>query len=156
MNICSVIGRLAPAANEAYASACNVCAAPVLAAELESTQAALWVIRAECQSAKACLHGVQAATPSAWKLVPRMRRHVQTLTFYDAADALDHAREFDCDIVPLYEAPMPTDRERRLLETARKCVAACSADSTTDAAPAAHERAALRRMAAVLMEYDDE
>lgn len=156
MNIRSVIGRLAPTANEPRVSSCGSCAAPSLAAELEATQAALCMIRAECESVNACMQGVRAATPSAWKLVPRNRRHVETLTFYEAAEALAHAREFDCDIVPLYEAPMPADRERRLLEAARQCVAAFAGATRVDGALATMPGAAVRRLGLVVQEYDDE
>lgn len=94
-------------------------------------------------------------TPVAWKLVPRNKAYVETCTFYSLREALAHADDFDCELVPLFEQTAPAAELRTALAVLRNCVEALRPTAGPDTAPLRAQReAAFHAGVAFLQEVD--
>jgi len=93
--------------------------------------------------------------PSAWKLVPRNKAYVETCTFYSQREALAHAEDFDCELIPLFEQPAAAMDLHRVLAVVRECAEALGPMAGADSSQQRAQRdAAYRAALALLQEVD--
>lgn len=133
-------------------------AAPATVGRVGASAAANVAYRAGTDESSAALQDashIHRYAPSAWMLVPRNKAYVETCTFYSQREALAHAEDFDCELVPLFEQPETPVPLHRVIAVLRDCVDALAPLTGPDSDELRTRREAAYRAAAALLQEVD-